>query len=513
MKSRNFISRRNFLRTAGIGAALLSMPGMLRAVTAGGAQAGRRPNIILLQDDQHRWDHIGKINPEVKTPGLDRIAADGIVFDQAICQAPSCVPSRYSMMLGFYPHQLGVLTNAGKLSDEELPCDPLPEILRKAGYQTAGFGKTHWNLKESSTRGFEVRYIAQPAQHRGYETGAIMMGDRDPEGLKRYDRETEKFGDGEEGIQGYIGCTSKVPEEDHRDGWVFNECLKFLDIGLAREKPLFLYLSFFKPHAGLNIPPGFEDLYDVKKMPVPVQPRKQDVEPCHASLKQERIDYWSKASREQWQQMVLRYRANCSWMDNMFGRVMDKLRQKGILDNCLVIYVSDHGEMLGERFYRFTKYCLYESSVRVPMIVGGTAVPREKKGTIDSRPAELVDVLPTILKAAGIAGNAQMPGMDLLGPSARTGAFCVFNDFSSKDSFMWRTSKHKLILSMKEKPDFRGYGKPDIIGGELYDLKNDPSEWKNVFSDGQYAGIRDTMTERLLEHLAKFGPVSAKAIT
>ena len=94
-------------------------------------------------DDQHRCDHLGVVDPTVKTPALDRLAADGILFDQAVCQAPMCVPSRYSFMLGLYPSQIGIVSNGPGLSDDQLPCRPLPELLREEGYQTAGFGKTH----------------------------------------------------------------------------------------------------------------------------------------------------------------------------------------------------------------------------------------------------------------------------------------------------------------------------------------------------------------------------------
>lgn len=83
----------------------------------------KRPNIIFLMDDQRRWDALGCIDPTMKTPALDRLAKEGILFDQAVCQAPMCIPSRYSMMLGLYPHQIGVLSNAPGLSDAQLPCD------------------------------------------------------------------------------------------------------------------------------------------------------------------------------------------------------------------------------------------------------------------------------------------------------------------------------------------------------------------------------------------------------
>jgi arylsulfatase A-like enzyme len=121
------------------------------ALTALGDVAGKRPNIIFLMDDQRRWDALGCVDPAIKTPALDRLAKEGILFDQAVCQAPMCVPSRYSMMLGLYPHQAGILSNGPGLSDTQLPCDTLPELLRKAGYQTAGFGKTHWSRSSPAT--------------------------------------------------------------------------------------------------------------------------------------------------------------------------------------------------------------------------------------------------------------------------------------------------------------------------------------------------------------------------
>ncbi|MEN9974472.1 MAG: hypothetical protein RLZZ282_478, partial [Verrucomicrobiota bacterium] len=298
---------------------VLWMPLLFAAEMPSAARRNKKkPNIIFLMADEHRWDAIGRIDPMVKTPALDRLAKSGILFDQAVCQAPMCVPSRYSMMLGQYPHQLGILSNGPGLRDEQLPCDPLPEMLLKAGYQTAGFGKTHWLAKGASTRGFEVRYSSTD-----YEKGAIMMSDDNPDGLKRYYDEVKTYGDGEEWPAGYLGRTSQVPEKDHRDGWAFNRCLEFLGEGLDKKRPLFLYLSFLKPHAGANVPLGYESLYDLTQIPVPKQPSLEQVEPCHAtgSDRQEMYrEFWSKATKEQWQQMVLRYRANCSWIDSMFGR-------------------------------------------------------------------------------------------------------------------------------------------------------------------------------------------------
>ena len=204
------------------------------------------------------------------------------------------------------------------------------------------------------------------------------------------------------------------------------------------------------------------------------------------------------------QQMILRYRANCSWIDSMFGRVMKKLQTKGILDNCLIVYVSDHGEMLGERYYRFNKYCLFESSVRVPMIIAGTAVGQRKRGTLDHRPAELVDVHSTILKVAGIEGDNRKPGRDLLGPVVKTASFCEFHNQPKTSGYMWRKKDCKLILCMDKSGVKDGFERADIVSGELYDLNTDPQEFNNVFDDAKYAAVRQRMSDELIEHLAMY---------
>lgn len=464
------------------------------------AAAGKRPNIIFLMDDEHRWDYLGRLDPTVKTPALDKLAKEGVLFDQAVCQAPMCIPSRYSMLLGLYPHQIGILSNGPGLDDAQLPCDPLPELLRKAGYQTAGFGKTHWLAEICSTRGFEVRYSSTDR-----EKGAIMMGKDNPGGLKRYYDEVKDYGDGEEWPAGYLGRTSAVAEEDHRDGWAFKHCLDFLDTGRDEKRPLFLFLSFLKPHAGANVPPGYENLYDLANMPVPAQPSLEQVEPCHATGNDRQDmyrEFWSKASKEQWQQMVLRYRANCSWIDSMFGRVMDKLRAKGLLDNCIIVYVSDHGEMLGERYYRFNKYCLYDASARVPLILSGTAVPVALRGIVDHRPAEEVDIYPTLAALAGIPNNTGKPGENLLGPSARKAGFCEYSDRPEKVAFMWRTAECKLILSFPKAVVRKGTVQmADVVAGEMYDLKADPKEWQNIYAKAEAGAQRERMSRELIVHL------------
>ena len=134
---------------------------LLASLTA--TASAERPNVIFLMDDQRRFDALGVVNGQVQTPVLDRLARSGVRFSQAVCQAPMCIPSRNSMMLGLYPNEIGVLRNGRGIPDDELPTPTLAKLFRRAGYQTAGFGKTHWGARrlQPGTRGFEVRYAAE----------------------------------------------------------------------------------------------------------------------------------------------------------------------------------------------------------------------------------------------------------------------------------------------------------------------------------------------------------------
>ena len=518
----HYIKRRDFLKSAFLGGTgLVTLPDILSRSLLGTQplyeedeihQNTRPPDILFFMTDQQRWDALGVLNPLIKTPTLDRLARNGVLFQQAVCQAPMCVPSRNSMMLGVYPSQLGIKSNGSHCySDDLLPLPTLPQRLQRAGYQTAGFGKTHWGRIDSpiSTRGFEVRVVG--AKEVGLENGARYQDDENPLGLAAYRKEVATYGGGEESVSGYIGATSTVAERDHRDGWVAEQCLKFLDSDVDPNRPLFLYLSFLKPHAGLNVPKRFEDLYDIKDLPDMKSPPWSEepdthlaaidrLNPTHARRHAAWRAGFSAMTPEERRRTVLRYYANCSWLEHYFGEALSRLEKLGRLQNTLIVFVSDHGEMLGERNYRFTKYCLYDSSVRVPLILSGTVVPKALRGTVDTRPAELVDIIPTIMTAAGVKIESGLPGLNLLEDRHRIGTFCECHE-AGAPAYMWRKQNWKLILFF-DRPLAEARLTVDQVKGELYDLQNDPNEWYNLYNNSQHAEIREKMKTELLMHLA-----------
>jgi arylsulfatase A-like enzyme len=171
----------------------------------------------------------------------------------------------------------------------------------------------------------------------------------------------------------------------------------------------------------------------------------------------------------------------------IFVNALDALRAKGVLDNVLIVFVSDHGEMLGERRFRFSKYGLFESSVRVPMILSGSWILAEKRGTTDDRPAELIDLVPTLANAAGAARNPLLPGLNLLGGKRRAGTFCEFHrqtddGLFAAPSVMCRKRDWKLILNLPGTLRDAA-SRLDELKGELYHLREDPGEWRNLYED------------------------------
>ncbi len=456
-----------------------------------------RPNVIFIMDDQHRWDAMGHVNPQLITPTMDSLAAHGLSFPQAVCQAPMCVPSRNSIMFGMYPSQTGVFRNSGGVADGELPGRTMAQYFRDAGYETAGFGKAHWGRHKTDTRGFETRYTSEIP-----EAGGKTMSELSPAAKARYDAEIAPMGPGEENNVGYLGFTSELPEEDHRDGWINERAIEYLR-GREDERPLFFYLSYMKPHAGHNPPAGYEDRYAGKDITYATQPPwKTDYSPHASGVNRRELyeGYWKNASTEDWRLMTLRYYANITWIDDMLGRTMAELKRRGLLENALVVFTADHGEMLGERYYRFNKYCLYDPSVRVPLILAGTGVAA---GATDNRPVDLVDILPTVLAAANIEADPGLPGRSLLAPAVRTGSFSALHEREGEAAFMWRTPTHKLILVMERQPSAADYTAEHIIAGEFYDLVNDPREWEDLYGRPEVAEMSTAFRKNILERLGE----------
>lgn len=524
-------TRRAFLKSAGLAAGVMCLGGGQTKgqgeteVKAGGGPAKKAkegaPNILFLVTDQQSWNAIGVTNPAVKTPHLDGLAARGILFEQAICQCPMCIPSRYSFTTGLYPSQLGVRNNAQSFQDSrEMPIPTVFERLREAGYHTIGSGKTHWTIAPrpelgvgpvvASTFGFEERFIGRmPGGHDG-EPGAVYFGDADqaPEKMRAIREWNRAAGFGGEGVSGYRGRTLPGDGSDLREAWLTDKALEAMERARTGGKPWLTYLSFDAPHAPLYSPEDYEALYDLDEIPDVVLPPDRTALTDHfpnLGHTEEAVQAWLALPGRERRRALLRYYALCSYADAQFGRVLDYLETSGQAENTLVVFLSDHGDSMGER-YRFSKYSLYEASLRVPLMVAGAGVPAGARGTRDGRASELVDVVPTLLAAAGLEVPAALPGENLLAESARKGGFGEMHGNGSDPvlrapAYAWRTAEWKLILYYDSDIE-EARRAPASVRGELYDLKRDPGEWVNRYEDERVAAVRERMTRELLMHLA-----------
>jgi len=468
--------------------------------------------------DQHRWDALGCVRPNLKTPHLDALAARGIRFDQAVCQNPQCVASRYSLTTGLYPSQVGVRNNNQAIHcEEDLPVPTLFQRLQQAGYLTIGCGKTHWYMAqhegrdtpppERTTRGFDWRYLGRKSGGTDAEPGAVCFSDEAPEQMAwmlGYELDVGPRSGGES-FAGYMGCPAPYPGEGMREHWLTSKALESLHKAENRDQPWHLYLSFDFPHAPLAVPSDYEDLYALDDIPDVERPPPGLARHYNMWHSDEIVQRWRSLGEREQRQVWRRYFALCSYVDNQFGRIFTYLQETGQEENTLIVFTSDHGDSLGERD-RFSKYSLYEASVRVPLIVAGAGVDPEQAGQVDHRAAELVDLVPTFLDAAGQRIPDELPGESLLRPSYRRGGFAEFHSHGYDDilwapAYMWRTRDWKLVLYFDGNLDeLRRH--PERIQGELFNLQDDPAEYVNLYGRPEVQTVQQECTRDLLVQLA-----------
>lgn len=359
-----------------------------------------RPNIILIMTDEQRGDALGGIGDSiVDTPYITQLRTQGVFFSNAYSACPICVPARRTLMSGKKPSNHGVLMNYST----PLEGDTLPGLLQKAGYQTHLSGKLHL-FPERKRYGFESADWADGC----YSSNP----DND---YNRFLQENGLFH--ENGLShgmSYNGWASRpyhLDERFHFSTWCTDTALRFLE---RRDptSPFFLNVSYHQPHAPCTPPQYYFDKYMKAKIPAPVRgewddefPDTQNGYPVNAW----RVDPDSRGIRE----YQAGYYGCIEQIDHQIGRILYKLPQ-----NTIVIFLSDHGEMLGDHGW-IRKRSAYEGSAHIPFIVWMPPAMLKKAGikpgtTVDD-PVELMDVLPTVLELAGVEIPAGVDGISLLG--------------------------------------------------------------------------------------------------
>lgn len=436
-----------------------------------------QPNIVFILADQIAYDCIGAAgNTVVRTPNLDRLAADGVVFGNAYCNSPVCAPSRASLASGKLIRNCGVFDNAAQFSSE-IPT--MMHYLGAAGYDTVGSGKFHF-VGPDQLHGFSRRlttdvFPANFAWTPNWDAGPVFSEGMNASVVKQ------------------AGPFTRNKYLDF-DAETLFRALEYIRSVPRREAktPFFLNVSFSHPHPPFQPLEEFLSIYDA--VPEPHVPQLPDNPNAYERwmIRYNGLDH-IELSRKEVANARRCYYAMVSYVDNLVGQILDELDRQGLADSTMLVFSSDHGEMLGEHGLWY-KRTYHEESIRVPLLI---RMPGCGRGRRVDRVVSLVDVAATILDAAGVGGTAEM-GMDgdSLLPLVRggepqwkdTAVVEYFGNGAVEPMFGIRKGPYKLI----EVPDTCTL---------LFNLAEDPHELNNLAGDATHSELVDELRGELLGDL------------
>lgn len=462
-----------------------------------------RPNIVLIITDQQRFDTIRALGaPWMHTPHIDGIVAEGRAFTNCFVTSPVCVASRASMFRGVYPHSTNVYTNFE-------PWEPnWVQWLADAGYHCVNIGKMHINPYDAKG-GFHQRFMVEnkdrPLFLEEHDRAIYDEWDKalKARGLVKPSRYTRAEAD-PKGFLDALGCFVWETDADmHPDNFVGNTAAWWLEERKA-ETPFFLQVGFPGPHPPYD--PTAEHLARYETADIPV-PRVDDEElarqpAMHRRLRQSMVDFnidsvaWREsAPQEDLLKLRRYYAANVTMIDEKVGEIMDMLARRDYLDNTIVIFCSDHADALGDHGH-IQKWTMYDTVVRVPLVIWA---PGRVKPGISDELVQLMDVSPAILEACGLPipdnweAKSLWPLLEDDQPSAEP-----FRDHVYAELGRDHIQSASEFVIMRRDHDWKQVIYVGEDEGELYDLRTDPDETVNLWSDPSHQERRDQGTREIL---------------
>jgi arylsulfatase A-like enzyme len=457
------ISRRELL--AGASASLLQ---------SGQAAASARPNILFIMVDEMRWDALHCAgHPVVDTPNLDRLAKQGMRFENSYTVAPVCSPARTAVFTGRYAQVAGVTTNAVPANNGEIF---LPSILGHYGYHTAIAGKLHYAPKRFAF-GFqqfwsftnegptpELGYMAYLKKKHGSPAKWPIVPGTCPWPDDPLGRDVGVF---------------KYPEQDFETEWITDRSIDYLRSRKDNPQPWFLFSSYLKPHSPSVEPKRYLEKYDPNSIPVPKLPA--NVHELRAAQKGPQAKRKFIEDERMMRVMSAAYYGAIAHIDDQVGKLLNELERLGMADNTQVLFTADHGNMLGDHG-RWFKGVMYEGSSHVPLIWRGPKGASENNGRVETKIVENIDLLPTIMDSVGLPVPDRVQGRSFL--KLARGKDALWKDlcFSQLATGMIRTPEWKLIDNSH-----------NLSGTfEMYDMRNDPKEQRNLIDEPK---LRDQVVE------------------
>jgi len=449
----------------------------------------KRPHVLLITTDH--WpasllaprsrqpaERGGAGYPTVQTPTLDQFARNGVRLTNAYSECPVCIPARRTLMTGTAPRVHGDRTFQTTLPmPDELPT--LPQVFCDAGYQTYAVGKLHV-FPQRDRIGFDDVLLAEEGRPQwgvvdDYE---IFLGDRGYAG--------RQFDHGMSNNE-YAVRTWHLPDDCHVTNWTAREMCR----AIRRRDPTrpgFWYLSFTHPHPPLVPLEFYWNLYRDADVPLPrVGKWARDFDRLPYRLKLQRSG-WHVETEAAIRTALRGFYALCTQIDHQLRLVIGTLREEGLLDETVILFTSDHGDMLGQHGL-WAKRLFYENSANVPMLLMGTADDdRVRPGETDNRLVGWQDVMPTLLDLAGIDVPDTCTGVSMVGDHRRETLYGECNEGDTATR-MLHNGRYKLIYY------------PADNRRQLFDLDDDPEELNDLANSAEHQSVLDELAARLIDEL------------
>jgi len=482
----------------------------------------RRKNILLITTDQQRWDAVGFNNPIVKTPNLDRLAGEGIVFERAYTCNPVCTPARCSILTGHYPSKHGCYTIGTSLPEDY---KTIPEYLNEHGYFTALIGKAHF--QSCCTEGtFESPPFIHNTEffnkwggpYYGFEYARLAIGHATEShaGGMHYGAWLKSKGHNPEDFFGNNSYTEfgywNLPEGLHPSSWVAEESVKAIELAEKEDRPFFLWSSFQDPHNPCFVPEKWAKMYDLEDMPVyDLKPGEHDDKPpFYAGAADGAINNgraYGKVNiggEKNWhcvaalpfmddekKRGIMRcYYGMMSLVDDKIGTILDCLKEKNMLDDTLIVFTTDHGDYMGNHGMWWKGLPVYEDVQKIPFLA---RVPEVVAQGVRSRSFQsLVDLGISFLDYAGCGIPEGIQGVSQLenwtDPKSEPVRDHVIVEFRpTEDSFMQTT----FIYG-----DFKMVLYANAQWGELYNLHDDPELYTNLWNESEYQNLKSELLQK-----------------
>lgn len=438
------------------------------------AQKNERPHVVIIMADQLRFDVLGE-----HTPNISALRGEGVSFTRAYVASPICVPSRASFFTGMYPNCTGAVINAWAEQDAEygLVKKGIPNLYTVMGKEWDSWhvGKQHFFTAEKIDEdpAGETRWITQAHYNKWVKArGAARPGGRAframvPEMISGKHTHTRTYS---------IPVTARYDDgvENFLDHYIGNESVRAIR-ERRKDKPLLLNAMFLAPHPPFHIPDPYYSMVSEESVDLPENVGQWY--PAQSPLQLYNLTGFlgTRYSREEWRAVWAKYLGLVRLLDDEVGRIIQALKDEGIYDETLIVFTADHGEMLGSHSL-WQKMCMYEESVRVPLVMKFPSAFRPAVQETDL-PVSLVDVFPTLLEYAGLPQQKDLDGHSLLPlvrgqRTSRTPVFIQYDGNGSLGNFQrcLVVEDHKLIIDIFK----------DEIFVELYDVVSDPQEKVNL---------------------------------